>query len=143
MANALDVAVYILNKQSPMTAMKLQKLVYYSHAWSLVWDDRPLFRNRIEAWANGPVIPALYQEHRREFKVRRGDIGGDAARLDEDACDTVDAVLKHYGDKTPQWLSELTHRERPWKEARRGVRPGERGNQQITDAAMNEYYGSL
>ena len=34
-----DVANYILNKQGSMSAMKLQKLVYYSQAWSLVWDD--------------------------------------------------------------------------------------------------------
>ena len=24
-----------------MSAMKLQKLLYYSQAWSLVWDDAP------------------------------------------------------------------------------------------------------
>ena len=52
--NVLDIAAYILCKQGAMTAMKLQKLVYYSQAWSLVWDDKPLFRERIEAWANGP-----------------------------------------------------------------------------------------
>ena len=47
---AIDVAAYILSKQGDMPAMKLQKLVYYSQAWSLVWDDKPLFRDRIEAW---------------------------------------------------------------------------------------------
>ena len=57
---AIDVAAYILRKQGTMPAMKLQKLVYYSQAWSLVWDDRPIFRDRIYAWANGPVIRNLY-----------------------------------------------------------------------------------
>ena len=33
-----DVAAYILEKIGSMTTMKLQKLVYYSQAWSLVWD---------------------------------------------------------------------------------------------------------
>ena len=64
MANALDVAAAILKRTGPIPAMKLQKLVYYSQAWSLVWDDRPLFKDRIEAWANGPVIPNLYRAHR-------------------------------------------------------------------------------
>ena len=32
MANVFDVAAYILKKHGPMTAMKLQKLVYYSQA---------------------------------------------------------------------------------------------------------------
>ena len=42
MANVDDVAAYILNRQGPMTAMKLQKLCYYSQAWHLVWDSEPL-----------------------------------------------------------------------------------------------------
>ena len=39
MASAHDVAAYILKKLGPMTAMKLQKLVYYCQAWSLVWGN--------------------------------------------------------------------------------------------------------
>jgi len=46
MAAAHDVAAYVLSKKSPMTAMKLQKLLYYSQAWSLVWNDKPLFKAR-------------------------------------------------------------------------------------------------
>ena len=47
---AVDVAAYILQEQGPTPALKLQKLVYYSQAWSLVWDDKPLFEEEIEAW---------------------------------------------------------------------------------------------
>lgn len=42
MATAFDVAQYILSKYGSMSAMKLQKLVFYSQAWSLVWDDAPM-----------------------------------------------------------------------------------------------------
>ena len=50
-ATAHDVAAYILDKQdNGLPAMKLQKLVYYAQTWSLVWDDLPLFDDRIEAW---------------------------------------------------------------------------------------------
>ena len=68
---AIDVAAYILREQGKMPAMKLQKLVYYSQAWSLVWDDKSLFRDRIEAWANGPVIRNLYKAHRGQFLVSK------------------------------------------------------------------------
>ncbi|HSS48337.1 MAG TPA: type II toxin-antitoxin system antitoxin SocA domain-containing protein, partial [Thermoanaerobaculia bacterium] len=64
MTTVHNVAAYILQKQGEMTAMKLQKLVYYSQAWSLVWDEEPLFAERVEAWANGPVVPDLYREHK-------------------------------------------------------------------------------
>ncbi|MFO0836454.1 MAG: DUF4065 domain-containing protein [Phycisphaerales bacterium] len=143
MASVLDVAEYILKKGGSMTAMKLQKLVYYSQAWSLVWDDKPLFKERIEAWANGPVCPKLYQAHRGEFSVSAGHFNGDASVLNSEQCETVDSVLKHYGDKTPQWLSDLTHAELPWREARVGMSASERGSTEITHASMVEYYGSL
>ena len=142
MATVLDVTAYILSKHGPMTAMKLQKLVYYAQAWSLVWDEKSLFRHEIQAWANGPVAPALYQAHRGQYMIFQLP-QGDKSALTPPERETVEAVLKYYGDKSSQWLSDLTHAERPWKEARKGLAPGERGQAVITHAAMAEYYGSL
>lgn len=147
MADVFDVAAYILHLckgrgELPITTWKLQKLVYYSQAWSLVWDDEPLFTDEIQAWANGPVCPALYNEHRGRFKIdalNRGDI----EELEEYQTDTIDVVVEHYGEKSAQYLSELTHQERPWKDARAGLEPGERGQHTITLESMAEYYGGL
>lgn len=145
MTTVLDVAAYILENQGEMTAMKLQKLVYYSQAWSLVWDEEPLFAERIEAWANGPVSPDLYQAHRGRFKVSPGMIAGNARRLNEDQRETVDLVLEFYGRKSAQWLSDLTHMEDPWAHARAraGVSDGETCSEEIGIDAMAEYYASL
>lgn len=142
MVTVLDVASYILNKQGSMTAMKLQKLVYYAQAWSLVWDEKRLFRNQVKAWANGPVVPVLYQAHRGQFTVSRIS-GGDSRNLSIVQKNTVDAVLNYYGDKSSQWLSDLTHSELPWQDARSGLNPGQRGCREITPVAMAEYYSSL
>lgn len=141
--SARDVATYILERQGPMSAMKLQKLAYYSQAWSLVWDDRPLFPDRIEAWANGPVCPALYAWHRGQFIVEPRTFNGSVDHLDGQARETIDRVLDFYGDKEPHWLSELTHSEAPWLQARANVPLGVRSNTEITTASMAEYYGSL
>ena len=142
MASAFDVAAYVLEKTGPVSAMKLQKLVYYSQAWSLVWDDRCIFQATIQAWANGPVIPILYGWHRGEFLIKECP-KGNPDRLSDDERETIGAVVGYYGKKSSQWLSDLTHSERPWQEARRGLGPGERGTTPITPAAMAEYYGSL
>lgn len=142
MASAHDVAAYILERQTPMSAMKLQKLLYYSQAWHLVWDDEPLFPERIEAWANGPVVRDLYREHRGQFHIAEWP-RGDASALTESQAGTVDAVLDFYGDKAASWLSELTHIEAPWREAREGLPAGARSESEITHAAMAEYYESL
>lgn len=126
-----------------MSAMKLQKLVYYSQAWHLVWADETLFTDRIEAWANGPVVPLLYEKHKGKFTVEAGCFGGDANRLTKAQRESVDSVLAAYGDKTSQWLSNLTHMEAPWMDARTGIPDGERGTNEISAAAMHEYYSAL
>lgn len=141
---AIDVAAYILLKLGTMPAMKLQKLVYYSQAWSLVWDEKLLFRDRIEAWANGPVIRNLYDKHRGQFRVSK-IFDGNPDALNDVQRETVNAVLGFYGEKTSQWLSELTHIEAPWREARdkAGLSDGLRGNARISPESMEEYYSSL
>lgn len=142
MARVQDVAAYILEQRGPMTAMKLQKLCYYSQAWNLVWDDEPLFDSRIEAWANGPVIPDLYRLHRSRLQLSAGDIPGDATELSSDEKTTVDAVLEFYGEMSAHELSDLTHREDPWQDARAaaGLAPMQRGTVEIPPAAMHEFY---
>ena len=142
MASVLDVANYILERRGAMTTWKLQKLVYYSQAWSLVWDDDVLFPEEIEAWANGPVVRELYQAHRGEYRVSHLP-GGDAGALTATQRETVGAVLRFYGARSPQWLSDLTHAEAPWQSARRGLPVGERGDTVITKESLAEYYGSL
>ncbi len=139
----IDVAEYILGKLGQMPAMKLQKLVYYSQAWHAVWSDSPLFNERIEAWANGPVVPHLYASHRQQFILTPGQFHGDASSLSTDEADSVNKVLSHYGERTSQWLSDLTHMEAPWQDARKGLAPGERSDNQIELGAIVEYYGSL
>ncbi len=141
-ANVFDVAAYILDRTGPISAMKLQKLVYYCQAWSLVWDERPLFGEVIEAWASGPVVPDLFACHRGQFMVSSIP-KGNPALLDEAAKETIDAVVQFYGKKTSQWLSDLTHREAPWRDARKGILDGARSNEPITLESMAEYYGSL
>ena len=135
-SNVFDVASYILNKTGEITSMKLQKLVYYCQAWSLVWEEEPIFDEKIEAWANGPVVKELYHAHKEIFKI-------DVDKLTKVQKDTIDSVLKFYGKKSSQWLSELTHRETPWIKAREGLSSNERGNKQITIASMFEYYSNL
>lgn len=139
-----DVAKYILEKLGDMSAMKLQKLVYYCQVWSLVWDDEPLFQNRFEAWANGPVSPDLYARHRGHYSVSAWDFRDDArGALSYKQTETVNAVLDAYGSKSAQWLSDQTHAEMPWQKSRAGLSDSERSNSLISHAIMAEYYGSL
>lgn len=142
MPSVFDVASYILKKQGRMTTWKLQKLVYYCQAWSLVLDDDVIFPEEIQAWANGPVVRELYTAHSGQYHIERLK-KGNTDLLTKKQRKTVDAALDFYGDKSPQWLSDLTHMEDPWKLARKGIPDGRRGNAIISKESLGEYYGSL
>ena len=143
MATVFDVADYILQYCGAMSAMKLQKLVYYCQAWSLVWDDEPLFNENIEAWINGPVVPVLYQQHKGIFKLKAGFINGNPDTLSAKQKETINAVCNAYSKFNAQQLSDMTHSEPPYQNARINLAPSERGHNVISLADMSEYYSSL
>lgn len=142
MASAHDVAAAVLDAAGPMSTMKLQKLVYYSQAWSLVWDEVPLFDEQIQAWAGGPVVRELYNHHRGLFSVSEWP-KGDAGCLTDSERETVLAVVDAYGPLSGQELSRLTHSERPWIEARAGLPDGARANRPIKLDVMVDFYSGL
>jgi len=89
----------------------------------------------------------LYQAHRGRFTLAGPqDIrSGDPSALTQSEQATVDAVLASYGDKSAHWLSELTHHEAPWWNARQGAGLGDRdrGDAVISLNDMFEYYDGL
>jgi len=144
MASVFDVAKYILSEKGEMTAMKLQKLVYYSQAWTLVWDEEELFHEPIQAWANGAVVPALFNYHRRLFKVTEEAFSiGDASSITEKQKENIDKVLMFYGEYTAQQLSDINHQEDPWKDARGDLPPMARSQNEITTGAIFEYHSGI
>jgi uncharacterized phage-associated protein len=145
MTTIFDVANYILQNVGPMTSMKLQKLVYYSQAWSLVWDESPLFGEDFQAWAFGPVCLELYEAHKNEYELAKDRFALYPGLQGLSVCqaETVDAVIRTYNVFSGQQLSDLTHSEAPWNDAREGVEPLERSTNVINKAAMSEFYTTL
>lgn len=144
MASVFDVARYVLNHAGDMTTMKLQKLVYYCQAWSLAWDGVPLFDEEFQAWANGPVCQELFATHKGLFWLSADFYDKhEPYPFTQTQIETMNAVLEGYADKEPQWLSELTHKERPWRETRVDVKPGEPCVSVIPKELMQEYYEGL
>src|SRR5258708_40323860 len=50
------------DEKDPLTNLRLQKLLYYAQAWSLVLRESELFPEEIQAWRWGPVVPAVYDK---------------------------------------------------------------------------------
>ena len=136
------------SNREPITAMKLQKLVYCAHGWHLAIKNEPLIREMVEAWEWGPVIPALYQAF-KEFgskpitkKAQSFQVEGNekdaqyhfyTPEISHSSGDhTFAQALLHriwevYGGYSAAQVSRLTHEGgTPWDEIRKKY-PGRRG----------------
>ncbi len=142
MATVHDVAAAVLDRTGPITSMKLQKLVYYTLAWHAVWDDEALFPERFQAWRNGPVCRELYELHKGQFQVSTWKYGHPET-LEGNQIESIDVVVQTYGQLSAQQLSDLTHSERPWVEARGGLSPDDSSSVEISLESMVGYYSSL
>lgn len=144
MITIFDVAAYLIEKHGPISVVKLHKLAYYTQAWSLVFDDRLLFNEPIEAWANGPLIPRLFNAHQDMYVLDESFCKhGDSTKLDATAITTIDKVLQAYGDMDTDDLIALTHRERPWREAHNRTPDVMAGHVFIDTDVMQEYYSAV
>jgi uncharacterized phage-associated protein len=130
-----SVATWLQSRSAAATGTKLQKLLYYAQAWHLVWEGRPLFPERLEAWSQGPVSPHVF--------AARHERGAPAAQpLPDDAVSTLEAILGAYGERSGRWLSELTHREAPWRTARAGLPDEAQSQAEISTELMRQTYSA-
>lgn len=94
-----DAAEYVLSEVGYVSTMKLQKLVFYSQAYSLVVLDEPLFSDDFEAWINCPASPSLFWAHKGLFVVGEGDLraGGDLGKVTKKQATCVKHVVLALG----------------------------------------------
>lgn len=137
MCKAMDVAGYICNYPDLyVDNLKLQKLVFYSQAISLVIRNEPLFKEDIEAWDYGPVVPGLY----RKFKKYEAQLPktNDNIKCSNEDIEMIDLALSHYGQMNGCQLINLTHSEKPWQEAYAKGR-----NTIIEQNKIKEFYSTI
>jgi len=122
---------------------KLQKLLYYAQAWNLVFNDKPLFKEDIEAWIHGPAVWSVYQEYKDlgfkdiDEKVEESDV------KDIKEKELLDTVWSIYGKFDAQYLETLSHNEKPWQVARESVGSNISSRNAISLDLMKEYYTSV
>ena len=144
--DVLHVAEYFIalanSGKVPLSNKKLQKLVYYAQAWSLVLNKRTLFEDKIEAWIHGPAIRKLYGNYKDfGFNPIRKVIDRGVIELLPDADKKLlDSVWKVYGKFDAEYLEMLTHSEKPWQEARAGLQSHESSGNEISLGIMKKYY---
>lgn len=145
-----DVADYIITlcdeSGEYLSHLKLQKLLYYTQAWYLAFYNEPLFKGKFQAWVHGPVNRDIYNRF-SSSKSLYSSIDIEDIRSDFDVKNIpskgkklIESVLETYGSYTGAQLEEMTHDEKPWKEARKGYRPSQRCEEDINEKTMQQYY---
>ncbi|MDR1299384.1 MAG: DUF4065 domain-containing protein [Oscillospiraceae bacterium] len=143
MYTVFDVANYFLSKE-PMTHKKLQKLCYYTQAWSFALKNKPFINDDFEAWVHGPVCRTLYNKYSYSG-MEDLCLGSKAAvpMFTPSESEFLDSVWETYGEHTGNALEVLSHSEPPWICARAGLDAHEPCSVKIDPELMKSYYLSI
>ena len=125
MYTALGIARYFLHldaqaKYRTVSNKKLQKLLYYAQVWHYTHFGQKLFRENMEAWIHGPVVPSVYSYYRGSEWAPIVSSNLDYPQLSRNQKLLLDEVWAEYGKHDADYLEALTHVEAPWLEARAG-----------------------
>jgi len=118
---ALDIAQYVINetlKQGyPVSNLKLQKMLYFIQGVMLVNYHRAAFKDHIEAWQYGPVVPEVYFTY-SSYGATPILLQYDKVNIDDEEKDAADIVINSFL-KTPAFaLVNETHKvNSPWYNA--------------------------
>jgi len=129
--NAIQVAAFLMRRyeecfREPLTEMKLHKLLYFSQRESFIQLDRPLFEDKFQAWRYGPVIVAVRDLYRSGMLNQMPS--ADEVRPYENV---FKVIMSEYAPKDTWSLSDMTHAETSWKNARIGLNPSELGSKDM------------
>lgn len=124
------------------TPMQLLKLVYISHGWMLALFNRPLFKEKVEAWKYGPVIPELYEcvKHYKASPVNTIESPINDTEFDVQELGVIQYVINAYGHIDGITLSQITHAPNtPWSMTYHHI---DWGNE-ISDNLISNHYKTL
>ena len=151
--NVIDVSSYIINYSKqinhPINNLKLQKLLYYVQAATLVEAGRKCFNSKIVAWQFGPAIPKAYHYYEEYGRNNIPNQGGyKTIKLDNKTLRmsytqpaeidyTIKRIIRNVVDSylnitNPLELSKKTRKKSPGKTTPL--------NQEIKCSKIGEYY---
>jgi len=134
----MKAAGYLKQMKEDLSSFRLQKLLYYTQAISLVFKFESIFPDLPEAWANGPVYPEVFYKNRdKAIDKSLGDL------LADEEQGIIDCVLDCFGRYDGDTLVEITHREDPWIKARGDLPPDAPSNNVISLDSIIEYFSEV
>lgn len=112
MEPALFIANYIIeysnSKQYLINNLKLQKILYFINARSLVEKGKPMFNETIQKWKFGPVVPRVYHEYKRNgaSQITVDDIVQQLLEFSDDKLTINEYSAKKISNETKKLIQE-------------------------------------
>lgn len=144
--SVVDVSSYIILSSklnnNGVSNLRLQKLLYYVQAEFLLEQGIGAFKEEIEAWDFGPVVPEVYRMYKmfgREDIIYHLDIFIDSmVKIEKEDKKIIDDVLERSKNIPTIELVNMTLQEEPWKNAYNKDNP----KNVITKESIYEYFVS-
>lgn len=109
---SLDVANTFIarhGKNSPITNLKLNKLVFFAQVESLKKYGTSLFSDEIQAWEYGPVEPEVYRAFKKHGRAPISVPSSDFEAT-ERSISIVDDVFNRFSETTAFDMVTISHR---------------------------------
>lgn len=157
MYNAIDVSRYIINycneKDYDLSNLKLQKILYFIQAYyiSKTEEKAPCFKDKIEAWDFGPVVPVVYHEFKKfgstniprvttYIVIDENDFWqSEVVHFSDDFLQTPDKerinkLVDNFAKFSTTRLVQITHNQSPW------INAYQQPDNEITVEAIRSYF---
>ena len=140
-----QVAEYIIKKidSGRIERLRLMKLLYYVQGFYKAISGVFMFNDDCQAWQYGPVYPDVrkkFLDLELDAGIYLDEINIDEIDLDEDEKELIDGVLAAFGKMTNDELIAITHKEQPWKNARRYLPDVVRSQSVIRKEDIADYF---
>lgn len=149
MAEALQIARFFIDLAEQqyrthtgerMTALRLQKLMYFAQGWYMSRYGTPLFNEDMEAWKYGPVIPSVYQRYKEFQDGPIHDIPPEKEAFTQSEYALLLDVARDYWKYSSSELVRMSHApDSPWRQV---YRDGKK-NLRVSKESIREYFLSM
>ena len=142
-ASTADFLLYESRERGELlTNLKLQKLLFYAQAWFLALKNRELFAEDFQAWVHGPVLPTQYRRF-RDFQWKPLVVDVERPDMVPEVAEHLLDIVEAFGVESAVSLELMTHREKPWLEARGTLPSDAPSTARISKDTMRAFYREL
>ena len=139
-----EVIDYLLYKCEDITALALQKALYYIQGFYYAFVDGFLFAEDCEAWVHGPVYREIYNRYSSyHFDLIEINDEFDVSVFTDSEKAVIDSVIQNFCCYSGKVLERFTHSETPWLKTRGNLPADAHSDRIISKELIGEYFSAV